>query len=297
MQHAAMRSAGPMAEQDAMAMLSPAARERIEAMAGMADCQVVAQDGTAFPGLHRYKLGEASVVLRNMITDCGNVSSVPLDEPAAEVALLLNCMYSYEQHVCAEQLPTLLRLADKYDCRDLRRALDRVLDEVELTPANFPMWLQLASDTHADAFARRCVEYATAGNLSAILTAHGETWLDKLPASVVRALLLPRLRLLEFTLGCYKGTLEDCYDESRYPHDPARYKPSAPFFFDGPGTSRGGPLERDTLRRIHHQLNIRFHEGVWKESCDTTNEGDLTAQQLLRMLPTHCGPLERDSGK
>lgn len=29
------------------------------------------------------------------------------------------------------------------------------------------------------------------------------------------------------------------------------------FFFDGPGTSRGGPLERDTLRRIHYQLNIR----------------------------------------
>lgn len=50
---------------------------------------------------------------RNMITDCGNVTSVPIGEPAAEVALLLNCMYSYEQPVSAEQLPTILRLADK----------------------------------------------------------------------------------------------------------------------------------------------------------------------------------------
>lgn len=54
--------------------------------------------------------------------------------------------------------------------RDLRRALDKVLDKIELTPASFPGWLQLASDTHADAFARRCMEYAAAGNLSAILT-------------------------------------------------------------------------------------------------------------------------------
>lgn len=69
-------------------------------------------------------------------------------------------------HGLIMQVRSVLR---RYDMPELRQTAATLLCSIKLTPSNLPTTLQLAADSHAVAAVERCIEYAAAGNLTAII--------------------------------------------------------------------------------------------------------------------------------